>query len=100
MMLAMRLQANVAEHYDLVVSSRLLERPLEDGDGSHGVTGIDLLICTPDTVRRGKQPCAIRIVAGPFNQCSDSRFRSVPIGALARMLWLEMCAACIHPWHR
>jgi hypothetical protein len=70
MVLTMRLEADVAQHDDLVVAVDLLERALEEGLGVLSVAAEPFLISAGDPRWRGGEALAIRVVAGPTDQCA------------------------------
>jgi hypothetical protein len=70
-MLAMALQADVAQQDDLVVAVGLLEGALQQGNGIDAVAGEELLILADDPAGRVDQALARGIVAGPAQQGAD-----------------------------
>lgn len=75
MVLAVRFEADVAQDDHLVIGGRLLECGGKQGDRVLAVSGEDLLIGAHHALRCAFQPFAIRVVARPFDQRADRRFR-------------------------
>src|SRR6516225_6491378 len=69
-MLAMRLKADVAQHYDFVVTAGFLEGAFEVIARIVFVTGEPFLVRAHHARRGGNEPSALRIVAGPADQCA------------------------------
>jgi hypothetical protein len=67
--LAVRLEADVAQQNHLVVTLDFLEGALEQVEGVDGVAGEELLVGLYDALRRAGQAFARRVVAGPADQC-------------------------------
>src|SRR5580658_346417 len=70
-MLAMGLEADVAQHDDLVVAAGLLEGALEVFARVVVVAGEPFLVGARHPRRRGAKPFAVGIVAGPADQGAD-----------------------------
>ena len=68
MVLAKRLEADVAQHDDFVVAAGLLEGALEIFARIVVIAGEPFLIGAGDARRRGQQAFAVRIVAGPADE--------------------------------
>ena len=77
--LAMRFEADVAQHHDLVVALDLLEGPLQHVARILIVAGEEFLVGAHDAIGRADQTFAVGIVAGPADQRADRLF-----GFLAR----------------
>src|SRR5580704_4451892 len=77
-MLAMGLEADVAQHDDLVIAAGLLEGALEVFARIVVVAGEPFLVGARHPRRRGAQALAVRIVAGPADQGAD---RALGLGA-------------------
>src|SRR6202049_1437637 len=77
-MLAMGLEADIAQHHDLVVAAGLLEGALEIFARIVVVAGEPFLVGARYARRRGAQPLAVGIVAGPADQRTD---RGLGLGA-------------------
>src|SRR6202034_2688598 len=76
--LAMGLEADVAQHDDLVIAAGLLEGALEIFARVVVVAGEPFLIGARHARRRSAQPLAVGIVAGPADQGAD---RGLGLGA-------------------
>src|ERR1700733_9356761 len=74
-MLAMRLEADVAQTHDFVVTAGLLESAFEVFARIVVVAGKPFLIGAHHARRRGAQAFAIRIVAGPLDERADGGLR-------------------------
>src|SRR5580704_1434176 len=77
-MLAMGLEADVAQHDDLVIAAGLLECALEVLARIVLVAGEPFFVGACYPRRRGTQPFAVGIVAGPADQGAD---RGLGLGA-------------------
>ena len=73
--LAMRLETDVAQHHHLVVAAGLLEGPLEIVARIILVTGKPFLISAHDAPRRGQEPFPVWIVAGPTDERAHGALR-------------------------
>src|SRR5215470_14046613 len=72
-MLAVRLEADVAQHHDLVIATGFLESTLEIVAWMVLVAGKPLLIGAHHPRRRRAQPFAVGVVAGPANERAYGR---------------------------
>src|SRR5262245_25084369 len=70
MVFAMRFEADVAQHDQLVVAVDLLEGAFEEGDGIGLVAAKELFIGARHPVGRPEQTFTFRIVPGPTQQCA------------------------------
>src|SRR5689334_309228 len=77
--LAMTLEANVAQHHHLVITVNLLERFLQDLGGILAIAAKVFLERANDARRRIDQAFALGIVARPAN---DGAYRGLDLGAL------------------
>ena len=82
-MLAMALEADVAQDDDLVIAVGLLEGALQKLDGIGVVAGEIFLIGARDPRRRALQAFAVGIIAGIFQQEPHRRLGLVAAGARA-----------------
>src|SRR6516162_300880 len=73
-MLAMRLETNIAQHHYFVVAAGFLEGSLEIIARIVVITGEPFLIGANDPRRRGEKSLAIGIVAGPANERAHGNF--------------------------
>src|SRR6476660_7183818 len=74
-MLAVRLEADVARHHDLVIAAGFLESALEIIARMILVAGKPFLIGAHHPRRRRTQPFAVGVVAGPLNERAHGRLR-------------------------
>jgi hypothetical protein len=90
-MLAMRFEGNVAQHYHLVVAADLFERAPQVGGRVDLVTGEPVAIGIHHALRGIEQPLAIRILPRPAQQRAHRVFRGTP-------RHLRFCARhCVSP---
>src|SRR5260370_36770084 len=77
-MLAMGLEADVAQHHNLVIATSLLEGALEVFARIVVVAGEPFLVGARHPRRGGAKPFAVGVVAGPADQRAD---RALGLGA-------------------
>src|SRR5262249_60763011 len=85
-MLAMRLEADVAQHDQLVIAVHLRERAGQEGDGIDVVAGEEFLIGAHHPVGRADETLTLRVVAGPAQQRADSLLGLLAAGFAAGAL--------------
>src|SRR5580698_8363166 len=68
MVLAVRLEADIAQHHDLVIAAGLLEGALEIFARIVAIAGEPFLVGAHHPRRRGAKALAVRVVAGPADQ--------------------------------
>src|SRR5262245_42592691 len=82
--LAVRVEADVAHQNEIVIPARLAERPIEDLDGAFLVSLKDFIVGTDHALWRLHQAFATGIIAGVGNERTHSGF-----SLLARRPWLD-----------
>src|SRR5262245_11449280 len=85
-MLAVRLEADVAQHDHLVVALDLAERAPQELERIVVVAAEPVFVRADDAARGTEEPLAIRIVADPLQQRADSRFGFGARGFVALLL--------------